>query len=181
MVCQDIRFFRRNLSRTFAVAIVTAGLGLAGQGAAQAQNAATAMASNPDLSQWSYIVGQAGLKMAAATNPVTVFALTDKGFNDINAVWHGALKTPGASGSPNYQKMQQLVRSQAILGLHPPSEFDGKKVTLTSVAGTPITVDGTVQGKLTVEMKYATGAVSGMPMVSDQSVIYPIVASDVHP
>jgi hypothetical protein len=178
---QDIRFTRHHVLKAFSAALVAAGIGLALSGPAHAQNAATAMASNPDLTRWTYIVGVSGLKTAAATNAVTVFALTDKGFNDINAVWHGALTTPGASGSPNYQKMQQLVRSQAIMGLHPPSEFAGKKVTLTSVAGTPITVDGTTDGKLMIEMRYAPGEVSGTPMVSDQSVIYPIVASKVHP
>jgi hypothetical protein len=139
------------------------------------------MASNPDLTEWTYIVQQAGLATAAATNTVTVFALTNKGFDQINAVWHGALKSPGASGSPKFQRMQQLVRSQAVLGLHPPSEFSGKTVTFTSVAGTPITVDGTVSGKLTIKTAHMTGEVNGTPMTSNQSVIYSIMASEVRP
>lgn len=173
--------FQVSVSKYIAAVILGAGIATAVSFSAHAQNAATAMASDPSLSEWTYIVGQAGLTTAAATNTVTVFAVTNEGFDQINAVWHGALKTPGATGAPNFQRMQELVRSQAVFGLHAPSEFAGKNVTLTSVAGTPITIDGTVAGKLTITMEHAVGSVEGTPITTSQAVIYPIVVSDVHP
>ncbi len=171
---------KANISKSLVIAALAAGLGSVAHAPAFAQNAATAMAMNPDLTEFTHIVQLAGLTQAAATNNVTVFAITNKGFDNINAMWRGVLTTPGANGSPNFQRMQRLARSQAIFGIHPPSEFMGKVTQVTSVAGTPITVDGSVQGKLTVTAAFTTGYLSGTPTTTSQAVIYPIEVTSVN-
>ena len=49
----------------------------------------------------------------------------------------------GATAFPDSSKIVKLVRSHVVAGKHFPSEMMGNKVTVTSVAGTPITFDGT--------------------------------------
>jgi hypothetical protein len=95
-------------------------------------------------------------------------------------MWRGILKGQGANNSVNRQRLQAIVRSQAIFGLHPAAEFAGKVVTLQSVAGTPIVVDGTVAGQMKATMAYATGHEAGSALTASNAVIYPIVATDVH-
>jgi uncharacterized surface protein with fasciclin (FAS1) repeats len=146
----------------------------------RAQNAVNVMASDPRLSEWMGLVQTAGLGSAAATNQYTVFAITNDGFDKLNAVWRGMLKAQGANSSPNFQRLQALVRSQAVFGLHPASEFAGKVVTLQSVAGTPIVIDGTVPSAMKTTMAYTTGHEDGAPLTASNAVIYPIVVSDVH-
>lgn len=169
-------------SRLFtALAAIIVCAGFASTVPAQAQNAARAMASDPNLSKWTQIVGMAGLMQGAATNEVTVFAITNEGFDKINGVWRNALSSPGSSGSPNFQRMQQLVRSQAIFGLYPMSTLTLKKTTLTSVAGTPITIDAMNPAHITVTMAHTTATISGNPIVTSQAVIYPVVVEQVNP
>jgi hypothetical protein len=172
---------KASISKSLAVAAIAAGLGSMAHVSAYAQNAATVMASNPNLADWTHIVQLAGLNTAAATNTLTIFAVTNKGFENINTMWHGVLKSPGANGSPNFQRMARLVRSQAILGLHPQSDFTGKVVQLTSVAGTPITVDASEPGKVTVTAAYTTGYVTATPQVTTQAIIYPVETTSIHP
>ncbi|HTI03335.1 MAG TPA: fasciclin domain-containing protein [Acidisoma sp.] len=163
-----------------AAAALVFGGGLMAAPPARAQNAVSVMASNPQLSEWMSLVQNAGLGPAAATNQYTVFALTNDGFDKLNAMWRGILKGEGANKSVNRQRLQAIVRSQAVFGLHPASEFAGKVVTLQSVAGTPIVVDGTVEGQMKATMAYATGHQDGAPLTASNAVIYPIVATDVH-
>lgn len=162
------------LAGTAALALATGSIPL------RAQNAATAMQSDPNLTRWTHIVGVAGLMQGAATNAVTVFAITNEGFEKANAVWRNALRSPGAGGSPKFQKMQNFVRSQAVFGLHPMSEFAGKTVTLTSIAGTPITIDATNPAMITVTMAYVTATMSGRAITTSQAVIYPVIIDKVH-
>lgn len=174
-----VRAVKRNISKFLAAAVIAAGFGAAAI-PAHAQNAVTLTATDSGLSQWAHIVQLAGLVQAAQTNNVTVFAITNKGFDRVNKVYSNALMSPGSMGSPHFMRMQSLVMSQAVLGLHPMSEFDGKKVTLTSVAGTPLEIDGTTQGKLVIKGAYTTTELTGQPLTSSQAVIYPVTVLHVH-
>jgi uncharacterized surface protein with fasciclin (FAS1) repeats len=162
-----------------AAGVIAAGIASASV-SAHAQNAVTLTGSDPSLSKWAHIVQLSGLTQAAQTNTVTVFAITNKGFDQVNGVYANALMSPGAMGSPHFMRMQSLVMSQAVLGLHPMSEFEGKVVALTSVGGTPIVIDGSTPGKLTIKMVYTTSELSGAPLTSDQAIIYPVVVSKVN-
>lgn len=164
--------FKRTIMQTVAAATIATGVGLSAP--AHAQNAVTLTASDSGLSQWAHLVQIAGLTPAAQTNNVTVFAITNEGFDSVNKVYSNALMSPGAMGSPNFMRIQLVVMSQAVLGLHPMSEFEGKKVTLTSVAGTPLVVDGTTPGKITVEAEFTTLSTTGNPLSSSQALIYPM-------
>ena len=166
--------------RSAAVAVLFAGVGLASSPRAHAQNANTVMMSNSQLSEWAALVQNAGLGTAAATNQYTVFALTNDGFDKLNAMWRGLLKAQGSKNSIDRQRLQAIVRSQAVYGLHPASEFAGKVVTLQSVNGTPIVVDGTGSGALTTTMAYATGHQVGAPLTASNAIIYPIEVTNVH-
>jgi uncharacterized surface protein with fasciclin (FAS1) repeats len=170
---------KKNMTKFLAAAVVATGFGAAAL-PAHAQNAVTLTATDSSLSQWAHIVQLAGLTQAGQTNTVTVFAITNKGFETVNQAYSNALKSPGRTGSPNFQRMQALVRTQAVFGLHPMSDFKFKTVTLTSVAGTPIVVDGSNPAKITIKTKYITGTVGDQPLSSSQAVIYPVTVVHVN-
>lgn len=148
--------------------------------AQESQDAVTAMGSDPQLTDWLYLVQTAGLGGAASTAQYTVFALTNDGFDRLNALWKGMLRPQGTNKPVDPQVLQRVLRSQAVLGLHPPSEFAGKVVTLTSVNGTKITVDGTVPNALKMTMAYATGHQVAQPTVATNAIIYPVIVDNVH-
>ena len=180
MHLRNLSINKAGVQKAVAALVLATGLGLVASPPVHAQNAVTLLQSNPEMSEWLHIVQLAGLVPAGSTNVVTVFALTNDGFDKLNAMWRGQLRPQGANKSVNYQLLQRIVRTQAVLGIHPPSEFSGKMTHLTSVAGTPITVDGTAANGLTTTMAYATGHVTGAPMTSSEAVIYPIEVSNVH-
>lgn len=171
----------KSVTKLIATTALVGGFGTMATVSARAQSAVTLAGQNSDLSQWGHLVQLAGLVPAAQSNPVTVFAISDKAFHNMNAVWANALKSPGAMGSPHFMRIQALVMSQAVLGIHPMSEFAGKTVTLTSVGGTPIVIDATNPNKVTVKAAYTTSYVSGEALSSSQAVIYPVYVTKVHP
>jgi uncharacterized surface protein with fasciclin (FAS1) repeats len=148
--------------------------------AAYAQDAFTVMASRPELSDWLGLVESAGLGGAAGTKTYTVFALTNEGYDNLNALLKGVLTQQGSNRPVNPQLLQTVVRTHVILGLHPPSEFAGKIVTLTTAAGDPIKVDGTTAGMLKLTMRYATAHEVGPPIIADNAIIIPIVDDNAH-
>ncbi len=171
----------RRYSKMVLAAAVCAGLGSVAAIPAHAQDAMTAMASNPQLSQWQSLVQFSGLGGKAATATFTVFALTDEGFDNLNGVWKGKLTQRGANQRIDRQLLQSVVRSQAVAGLYPPSAFAGKVTTLSSLNGTPIVVDGTGPNGLKITMAYATSHPEGPPIVADNAIIYPVLNDSVHP
>ena len=174
MTRKNICVLKNRIAKCAAAAVIAAGIGSVAGVSAYAQNAVTLTNSDSSLTQWAHIVQVAGLTQAGATNTVTVFAITNQGFDSVNKAYSNALTSPGASGSPNFQRMQALVKSQAVFGLHPMSDFTEKMVTLTSAAGTPITVDASNPAHITIKTKYISGTITGQPLVSSQAVIYPV-------
>jgi len=120
----------------------------------------------------------------------TLFAPTDEAFTK----YPYAVRNLTASGlSPaqsdpfgmsNIAAVSEVLRTHAVAGLHPPSEFSGRKVTLTNIAGTPIEVDGTDPNNVTVRWSYrqpsavpvsrASGVIGGTPLQARRALIYPI-------
>jgi uncharacterized surface protein with fasciclin (FAS1) repeats len=168
------------ISKIAAIIVLAAGVGSVVCPPAKAQSATAVLEANPQLGDWQGIVQQAGLASAGSEGTYTVFALTNDGFDKLNAMWRNMLKAQGANRSIDRQRLQRIVRSQVLYGVHPPSDFAGKVTKLISVAGTPIIIDGTSPDSMTATMAYATGHLTGKPTVTDNAVVYPIEVTKVH-
>ena len=175
-----VKSLRRRTRPFMAIAALSMAGGVVTAHHAFAQNAFAVMASNADLSDWLGLVESAGLGGAAGNNEYTVFALTNEGFDQLNALLRGKLTQAGSNRPVDPQLLQEVVRTHVILGLHPASEFAGKTVTLTTAAGDPITVDGTDPTALKLTMRYATAHEVAPPIVADNAIIIPIVDDNAH-
>lgn len=148
-------FSRRNLIKAGAGLSVVPALGLTVPAQAQtvAADALSAMASDPRLTLWVQLIAAGGLEASArASTPYTVFPASDAAFAKYPAITKDLLgylyetgTRNGATAFPDSSKIVKLVRSHVVAGKHFPSEMMGGKITVTSVAGTPITFDGTTK------------------------------------
>lgn len=173
---------------TLAIGVGGALAGLIGRAAAQ--NAAgmmnrsyedgfTVMASDPSLSTWVSFLQQSGLaSYARGANPYTVFPPTNAAFDRYPNVVQRLLPVSGDM-FPDTSRLIPPIRSHVIHGLHPLAEFQGKKVSYTSLSGNPIEIDGTDPQALTVtwtgiEGKTGVGKVEGQPILASNADIYPL-------
>ena len=140
----------------------------------------TVMASDPRFRTWVSLVEAAGLAPSArGATPYTVFAPTETAFNRYPTLRQELL--PNASQAfPDTGNLIRLVRAHVMYGLHPTSEFQGHRVTVRSVAGTPITVDGSnPQAALMVSWSTpgrgeATAHLTQAPIQASNADIYPL-------
>lgn len=167
-------------------------LGLGEKANAQAVMAdgLSAMESDPRLTLWVQLIAAGGLEASArAATPYTVFPASDAAFAKYPAITKDLLgyqnqtgTTNGASPYPDTSKIVKLVRSHVVAGKHFPSEMMGNKVTVTSVAGTPITFDGTTHPVTISWISQDNGAqmtatLVDQPIIASNAVIY--VLSDI--
>jgi hypothetical protein len=80
---------------------------------------------------------------------------------------------------PDLSRVVRLIRSAVVAGVHPPAEFAGKKVSLTSVGGTLIDVDGTAGGdsllvSLQLPGRVMTARADTDVITTQNVVVYPI-------
>lgn len=147
----------------------------------------SAMAADERFTTWIRLIDAGGLQnYARAPTPYTVFAVTETGWKKYPQIAAGLLAYQQQSGShndanafPDTSKIVALVRSHTVPGKHRSVEVMGKKLTVTSLAGTPIEVDGTAT-PVTITWKSQAGAgtliapVEDMPIIAINAVIYPI-------
>ena len=158
--------------------------GLVAAGPAHAASCADTLVSTPQLTQFSALVQGAGLAPQVGTGTLTVFAPTNDALNRIANVTQ-MLAVQNASTQPDFPKLQTLVRAHLVGGLHPEDQMHGK-VSLTTLAGTTLAIDGTGQRAITLSTNAAHNVnLSGMRLVSgvhvtaapipcDNGLIYPI-------
>ena len=150
------------------------------------------LAADERFTTWVQLIDAGGLQSyARAPTPYTVLAVTDTGFSKYSGIVKDLLGYQYQSGShndadafPDTSKIVKFVRSHIIKGKHFPNEVMGKKVTVTSVAGTPIMIDGTttpitVTWKSVDTGKSLTAQITQAPLVAINAVIYP--ADDIGP
>ena len=99
--------------------------------------------STPQLTSFAAVVQQSGLRPLLGTAPLTIFAPTNDAISHIRSVTQ-MLEGQGNNQSPDFQKLQLLVRAHLVSGSHPEDQMHGK-VELTTQAGTTIAIDGTTQ------------------------------------
>lgn len=147
----------------------------------------SAMAADERFTTWVRLIDAGGLQgFARALTPYTVFAVTETGWKKYRQIAASLLAYQQQSGShndanafPDTSKIVALVRSHAVPGKHLSIEMMGKKLTLMSLAGTPIDVDGTAT-PVTITWKSQAGAgtliapVEKTPIIATNAVIYPI-------
>ena len=155
-----------------AVAILS-GLG----GTAQAASCADTITSSPTLTRFAGIIQQAGLAPQLASGQLTVFAPTNDALNSIASITQ-MIGGQSANAAPDFPKLQVLVRAHLVQGVHPENEMRGK-VTLLTLAGTTLAIDGTGQRAITLSATQSNGVnLSGTRMMSNVHVAGPAVACD---
>lgn len=150
------------------------------------------LAADERFTTWVQLIDAGGLQAyARAPTPYTVLAVTDAAFAKSPGIVKDLLGYQQESGShndadafPDTSKIVKFVRSHVIKGKHFPNEVMGKKVTVTSVAGTPITIDGTmtpvsVTWRSVDTHNLVTAQITEAPIVAINAVIYP--ADDIGP
>ncbi len=115
-----------------------------------AADAYSYMVQDPQLSVWTQMIGAGGLENAARTAVYTVFPAADSAFAqfpDIAPSLLGYQMNTGThnaqSAFPDTSRIVKLVRSHAVAGKVFVSDLMGKKVTLTTIAGTELDIDAT--------------------------------------
>jgi uncharacterized surface protein with fasciclin (FAS1) repeats len=188
-------FARSAMIKATLGAAVVAGL-LAATPAAHAQAvmapAYDILASQARFYTTTTMINIAGLvDRARGPVPFTLFAPTEAAWADRSGVKGQLLaflsvtsQHNSADVFPDTAKVIKVIRSWTVAGLHPLSEFEGKKVTLTNLNGDPIDVDGT-GGQLSVTFK-STVTGQGLkanitlpPISATNAVIYPADNVDV--
>ncbi len=175
-------------TRRTLIAAAPLGLGLAaflpparparGQSTAQ-MDGFTVMASDPRFRTWVSLIQASGLAPSArGATPYTVFAPTEAAFSHYPTLRQDLLPS-SANSFPDTGNLIRLVRAHVLYGLHPMSEFQGRRVTVRSVAGTPITVDGTASGPVMVSWSTpnrgeATAHLTQAPLQASNAAIYPL-------
>lgn len=157
---------------------ILAAIGLLGAtGAAQAASCADTIVSTPELTRFAGLVQQSGLAPQLASGTLTVFAPTNTAINSIASITQ-MLGGQSANAAPDFPKLQTLVRAHLVSGLHPESEMRGK-VSLATLAGTSLAIDGTGPRAITLSATAASGInLSGMQLMSNVRVAGPVIACD---
>jgi len=125
------------------------------------------------------LVEQAGLAGAARSAvDVTLFAPTNAAFYR----YPNYLQTlvPGGSNSfPDTRKLIEFVRNHVVRSIYAPAQFEGKKLSLISLAGYPVDIDGTGAGAPIVSYHLVGGQtvearITAQPIRASNGIIYPI-------
>ena len=145
------------------------------------------MAADERFTTWVRLIDAGGLQSyARAPTPYTVFAVTETGFAKFPNIVQNLLGYQNQSGShndanafPDTSKIVKLVRSHVLKGKHGANEMMGKTTTVTTVAGTPLTVNASGQPVTITWNSVDTGqglkaVVPDVPLVAINAVIYPI-------
>ncbi len=153
--------------------------------AASMGDAFSVMAADERLTTWVRLVRAAGLDhYARAPKPYTVFPISDTAFaatpamaRDLLAFQGAPVTHAGAQVFPDITTVAKVVRAHVVPGKHGPAEFAGKRVTLTSFAGTPIEVDGTgstlrVTWTSGMDAQKRVAVLEGEPVVCSNAVVY---------
>lgn len=173
------------ISRRSLMTTLTAGSGLAAAAAtglvrpARAQemmgrvvdmDAYTFMLQDPRLSIWVQLINAGGAVDAARTAIYTVFPAANSAFDQFPGLAEslvGYLMTTGARNAqnvfPDTTRIVALLRSHVIAGKHFTSEVMGKRVTLTTIAGTELDVDATDPNAVTIHW---VSAANGLPLTA---------------
>lgn len=139
----------------------------------------TVLASDARFSTFVGLLQQSGLAPAArGATPFTVFVPTNTAFNKY-PTYIQTLMPNGAGAFPDTTKLVEYIRRHAVVGLHPPSEFEGKTVTLSTVSGVSIVVDGTGSGAPVVtyhlpDNQTVSAHLIAEPIMCSNGLIYPI-------
>lgn len=161
-----------NFSRLAAAAVATLL-----SGAAQAASCFDTIVSTPQFSRFAGVVQQSGLAPQVMNGSLTVFAPTNGALNSIASITQ-MLGGQSANASPDFPRLQTLVRAHLVSGLHPENEMRGK-VTLSTLASTSLAIDGTGARGITLSSTVPnTVNLSGMRIMSDVHVAGPAVACD---
>ena len=167
---------RRNIMTAGSGLTLAAAIGLvrpawaAEMGTVVEADAYSYMLQNPQLSTWVQLINAGGMVDAARTAIYTVAPAADSAFAQYPGLVNRLLGYTSATGTgsrspfPDTSKIVELVRSHVVAGKHFPGEVMGKTVTFTSVAGTPIQVDGT--NPKAVKLTWTSAALNGQPLTA---------------
>ena len=167
-----------------AAGLASLGPGSLGFGRALAQpapgqaDAFTVLASDRRFSTWVSMVQQAGIApYARGATPFTVLVPTDRVFSDLPQV-RQELLPQSSEDFPDASNLIRFIRSHVLYGLHAPESFQGRRQTFQSVAGSPLTVDGTgaqiTATWTSVGGRTGTAALGQAPLRASNALIYPV-------
>jgi uncharacterized surface protein with fasciclin (FAS1) repeats len=174
-------------------ALITASIGTATILLAKASSAQTSavepsalqiLQQHPEFSDWLRTLQFAGLSQYADTKPdFTAFVTTNAAFHKYPDVLAEVLRNNNTMGRdfPDTTLQVSFIRSHIIRDLHRLSESNGKISVLTSLTGTPITIDGTVPGSyivtwVSLDQRVATTTLADNPIVANNALIYPVLS-----
>ena len=152
------------------------GVALLAAGPALAASCADVLNSNRDLTMFAALVQQSGLRNQVATAPLSVFAPNNAALGRLSYVTQ-MLAGQSANSSPDFPKLQTLVRAHLVEGLHPESDMRGK-VELSTLAGTLVSIDGTTQRGILLTAGARDVNLSGMRVMRDVAVTGPAIQCD---
>ncbi len=179
---------RKLLHYGASLAAAPAIAGLTPYAAAQTVNmdAWSAMLSDKRFTIWLRLIAGGGLEAnARAATPYTMFAVTDTGWKKYSQLADSLLDYQDSNGRhaddafPDSSRIVALVRSHTVRGKHPAVEIMDKRVSMKTIEGTPIEIDGTAR-PVTISWHSEAGAgnltapVIDAPLITINAVIYPI-------
>lgn len=144
------------------------------------------LASQARFSTTTTMINISGMvERARGALPFTMFAPTEAAWADRSGVKGDLLKFLSVTSQhnsgdvfPDTGKIIRVIRSWTFAGVHPLSEFQGKKVTLTNLDGKSVEVDGTGGGLTATFVAQSNGQTLKVnlevpPLVATNGVIYP--------
>jgi len=141
----------------------------------------TVMESDGRFREWIRLLSASGLARDAESGPpYTMFVPTDGAMEPYALDFSEMLGLVAwnVNATPDVPRIDRVVRSHTVEGMHPLSEFSGKKMTLRSTFNTEVDVDGTTPGVLTVTVHRPTATavqrITTQPLMASNAVIYPV-------
>ena len=146
---------------------------------AQAASCADVLSSTSDLSHFAELVELSGLAPQLTSDKLTVFAPTNQALGHIATVTQMLAGGGGrGGGGPESSMLQTLVRAHLVSGVHPEDQMHGQ-VTLTTLAGTTLSINGTDQRNIMLSASAPSSVnLSGMHLMPGVHVSGPAITCD---
>ena len=179
---------RREVTRLSAATLLLAAFGgtRRADAAEPTLGALDAMQRDGRFDQWLDLIDHAGLTrymtgQPPRSIPFTMFAPTNEALtpykDDLLAELR--LNTP----FPDNRRVTRLIRSYTLPGLHPLSEFSGKKILLNGFSGNPIQLNGqnpnSPQVILLVGAMKSKNTIDPKPIVANNAIVFALSSVDI--
>lgn len=144
------------------------------------EDALTVLSSDTRFTFWVQALKSCGLaQYAAGPDQFTAFVPTNHAFSRYPNILAAVLRPNTNIALEQTRSVSAFIKAHIIPGRHTLSDFAGNVSTVTSMAGTPITIDASHSTPYSVtwvsdDWRSATSQLTIAPLIASNAIIYPV-------